>query len=64
MVLTLHSNAHIYRQTEIKIRLEGRKSEMLQIVYYVVSERFMQMMELLNMYMCLKDCNRTNLLFT
>ena len=51
MVLTLHiSNAHIYRQTEIKIRLEGRKSEMLQIVYYVVSERFMQIIELLNIY--------------
>lgn len=50
MVLTLHSNKHIYRQTEIKIRLEGRKSEMLQIVYYVVSERFMQMIELLNIY--------------
>ena len=34
MVLTLHSNAYvyIYRQTEIKTRLEGRKSEMLKII--------------------------------
>ena len=32
----------------------------------IVSKGFTQMIELLNiyLYMCLKDCNRTNLLFT